>query len=226
MCERAFYFQLAGVRGPGLHWQNVFVRTGELPWPEGNGLRQCEILHPVAADRWLCKFTLVNSTVHTIFQETMSGQCESGPSPGEPSRVPVSLNLHYVMHFLGRSFRCRRSPCLSAAACGASGWCWRMDRWTSSWWEAAAESSLCWWKEACEYGVNVKRLLRRQQVLLLVPVCTAVTDGGTMGICSWCVRFTLQVWTNAEEIKGSRWAGAASVRGKLSHCPVRDGPWS
>lgn len=49
-------FQLAGIWGPGLRWQDVCVRSGELSRPESNGLFPRERLHPVATDCWLCEF--------------------------------------------------------------------------------------------------------------------------------------------------------------------------
>lgn len=60
---------------------------------------------------------------------------------------PLFLSPH-------RNFRCLPSRSLSAAVFGEREWYWLMDRSTSSCQKAAAEYSLCWWKEACEYSVT------------------------------------------------------------------------
>lgn len=78
---------------------------------------------------------------------------EGSHSPSSESWTGPLTNCLLLFCFC-RSFHCHPSLCSRGVVCGARGWFWLMARSTFSWLEAAAEFSLCRWKEACEYNTS------------------------------------------------------------------------
>lgn len=113
----------------------------------------------------------------------------SHSAPSESWTGPLTNCL--LLFCFCRSSHCHPSLCSRGAACGERGWFWLTAQSTFSWLEAAAEFSLCRWKEACEYNTSaaegaddpVLRSLARRKFSWFIPISFLMERAAGWAIC-------------------------------------------